>query len=558
MRLVMIPVVVLVGVLGAGCSESPADYWLADSLVKTFPDAAPPQGGARTATLWVARNGHSSIQLAIRPRADLQAFALSVNAGGNPSLTVTAGWVGTVPVKANTPDSPADELIRHAPADFPDPLFPRVPSQLAAGRTSTLWLSVAVPAAIPPGDYPVELRLSEAGETFGTAQVTVNVTAARVPDRKRLRVTNWFDPSREHLARYYDLDGDPEAYWTLLENIGRVMARYGQNTMLTPILDLVRVEWKNGKYEFDFAEFDRWVETFEQAGLLGTVEGGHLLTRSKGYFSPVVVPAWIDENGTMVLRQLEPQDPRAARWLEAFLPALYAHLQERGLASRYIQHLHDEPHGDEIAIYERFAQILKKSMPGIPMVDAVDLKEDTGFLSRYLEIWVPVLSSFDERLQVLEAHREVGGHTWFYTCIVPQGRYLNRFLDYSLLKVRLLHWFNYRHQLSGFLHWGGNYWSEDPFGNVEPVINDGRTLLPAGDNALVYPDRETLSIIPSIRLVQMLEGIEDYELLAELAETDPEQARALAVRAIPEINDYIRDEQEFRDLHRELLTAAGR
>ncbi len=39
----------------------------------------------------------------------------------------------------------------------------------------------------------------------------------------------------------------------------------------------------------------------------------------------------------------------------------------------------------------------------------------------------------------------------------PAGRHLNRFIDYPLLKVRLLHWFNFRHNLTGFLHWGGNF-----------------------------------------------------------------------------------------------------
>jgi hypothetical protein len=176
-------------------------------------------------------------------------------------------------------------------------------------------------------------------------------------------------------------------------------------------------------------------------------------------------------------------------------------------------------------------------------------------LSEFVDIWVPVLSSFDDRFAVLAKHREAGGTTWFYTCIVPGGRYLNRFIDQSLLKVRLLHWFNFRHGLTGYLHWGGNSWHGDPFKQVQPVINDGRTLLPAGDSHIVYPDPARMSILSSIRLEEMREGIEDCELLWDLASKDPERADELVRQAVPHVNDYVRDPREFRKLYQSLLEA---
>jgi Domain of unknown function (DUF4091) len=88
---------------------------------------------------------------------------------------------------------------------------------------------------------------------------------------------------------------------------------------------------------------------------------------------------------------------------------------------------------------------------------------------------------------------------------------------------------------------------------VQTVINDNRTLLPAGDNALVYPDRENNSVLSSIRLEAMREGIEDYELLLALSKRDPQKARRLANTAIPHIDDYVRDVSAFRALERELM-----
>lgn len=542
-----------------GCVQPGYDAWFSDSLVKVFPDdAAPAETGASPEVL-IPRNGHASLQLAVRPVKPLSGFSISSSVTGpdGTQLETKVERVGTVHVNANTPDSEESELIRKAPGEFPDPLFPSIPAELEAGKTEVFWLSFHAPAATPPGDYQGQATISIDGTTASTMPFTVTVTKAKVPETQTLKVTNWFNTSFDHFSSFYPLEGDREKYWTVFENIGRVMAEHRQNVILTPVPDLVIVTWEKGKYAFDFSEFDRWVETFTRVGLIGTIEGGHLLSRPTGYFSPVVVPAWVQEGGELVHKMVEPDDNRAERYLRSYLTALYSHLEEKGWTGKYVQHLHDEPHGDEIPIYEKYAQIVKETLPGVKMVDAVDLEQDTGFLGKYLDVWVPVLSSFDDQFEKLAEHRQNGGETWYYTCIVPQGGYLNRFIDYSLVKMRLLHWFNYRHDLPGYLHWGGNYWSEKPFENVEPVINDGKTLLPPGDNALVYPDPERLSVLSSIRLAVMREGIEDYELLVEMAKRDPEQAGALAKELIPNVLDYKRDVADFRRIHAQLLQSSA-
>jgi hypothetical protein len=71
----------------------------------------------------------------------------------------------------------------------------------------------------------------------------------------------------------------------------------------------------------------------------------------------------------------------------------------------------------------------------------------------------------------------------------------------------------------------------------------------------VYPNAEKLSVLSSIRLEAMREGIEDYELLVALAGKDQAKAKGLAKTAIPNINDYVRDVPAFRKLQRELLEA---
>ncbi len=533
------------------CAAS-VSFWPVDALVKVFPDQVADTNLAKQEAWLIPRNGHASIQFAIRSAAPLKDLSAQVNCGGG--LQCEVRHVGYVPVSSNPPDTPPDEVLRPAPVFFPDPLFETFPYTLPPNRTDAMWVTVYAPATAKPGVYRGELVIQTKSARETARSFQVQVVEASVPARQTLRVTNWFNTSPQHFANFYTLSDsiDDDRYWLLLENIARVMANHRQNVILTPVMELTLPRVEDTRLTYDFSRLDRWVGIFEKAGIL-SIEGGHLLTRVSGYQTPLRVPAYVIENGKPVVAKLTAEDPRAEQYLHSFLSALYAHLKERGWTGRYLQHIHDEPHGDERPIYNRFAKLIRSELPGIPTVDAVSLDQDLSFFADVADIWVPVLGSFDDQMDKIRVHTNSGGQAWFYTCIFPQGRYLNRFTDLPLMKTRLLHWLNFRYGFSGYLHWGGDYWSREPYADVQPVINDGMTLLPAGDNAIVYPWPEKYSVHSSIRLEAMREGIEDYELLVALSERDPDKARQLASEAIPHFTDYIRDVAVFRKLHRRLL-----
>jgi glycosyl hydrolase family 123 len=550
---------VIVLVLSTACGGGGGlSTWYVDPLVKLFPDSPPGTDASSGARWLVARNGHASIQLAVRSAAEVAELQVAVEApaAGGTSLEATVRWVDYVPVGSNTPGAPDEELIRQAPALFPDPLREDFPIALKPDHTQPIWITVYCPAGVEPGDYGGRVTLTSGADQLEAKEFTVRVAAATVPAEQTLKVTNWFTLGAAGLARQYKgLDQDSPEYWQLLENLGRVMADHGQNVILTPVSSLAQPSLSGGSLRYDFSGLDKWVETFERAGLIGTIEGGHLLGRSAGYSSPITINAWVVERGEPVRLSLTPDDPRAERYLRSFLTTLYTHLKARGWEQHYVQHILDEPHDLEAPIYNRYAKIVRECLPGVPTVDAVSLHQDIGFFADVLDVWVPVLGSFDHDLDRIKTHVDQGGQSWFYTCVFPQSRYLNRFIDYPLLKVRLLHWFNFRYNFTGYLHWGGNYWGPRPFENVQTVINNNLTLLPPGDNALIYPNPAENSVLSSIRLEAMREGIEDYELLTVLAQKDPEAARALAEALIPNINDYVRDPAQFRSYRQQLLEA---
>lgn len=206
-------------------------------------------------------------------------------------------------------------------------------------------------------------------------------------------------------------------------------------------------------------------------------------------------------------------------------------------------------------IYRRFVHIVNEELPGVPTLDAISLREDIS-AQEETTIWVPKLGTFDDRLDAIAAHKTRGGQSWYYICLDPRGKYLNRFIDYPVLKVRLLPWVNYRYGLTGYLHWGGNFWTDRPFENVQPDWGGG-FFLPAGDSAIVYPDREHDGVFVSVRLEVMREGIEDYELM-ESARHAPERIDALARAVMPTFTEYVRDVTQFRKFERELLVMVTR
>lgn len=534
------------------CVAGPAiSVWPVDSLVKVFPDDEPGKNRASERAWLIARNGHTSVQFAVRSASPLENFDIRValHAG----LSAEIRRAGYVPVRAKPPKSPDDELARMSPGKFPDPLFEDLPFTLRANETTPVWITISAPTGTAPGHYKSEIEFRSGSKTVARTSFHIQVTPAIVPARQTLKVTNWFNLDETAMRQYYDLSAAPGRYWDLIANIARVIAEHRQNTILTPVLSLTDARLNEGSVAYDFSRLDRWVEIFTRAGAADVIEGGHLIDRAGGYDTPLRIPAFVVDNGTVRRDLLEASDPRVETHISSFLPALYAHLKEKGWLDRYVQHVLDEAHGSEPPVYLNLVKLVRKTLPGVPTIDAID--QHAGLLGDACDIWVPQLGRFDDAFDAIREHVRKGGQAWYYVCLFPQTRHMNRFIDYPLLKTRLLHWFNFRYDLTGYLHWGGNHWDADPFTNTEPALDNGAEVLPSGDAFITYPWREKNSIHSSIRFEAMREGIEDYELLRVLAAQQPDRARHIAEEAISTPTHYVRDPAAFRKLQAELYKA---
>ena len=245
----------------SGFAAANTSIWLVDSLVKVFPDDPAGMNRSSSDVVFLPRNGHASFQFAVRADAAISNLNVSVHVAGPVEIQVRR--VGYVPVRANTPKSPADELIRKAPARFPDPLYEELPFTIPAGETNAVWITLHASASAAPGDYQGEAVFRSDTQRLPSIPFRVRVTRAVVP-KQTLKVTNWFNVDQEHLGRFFDLSNDQEHYWNLLNNMAQVMSDHRQNVMLTPVLSLTDARVQDGRVTYDFSRLDRWLDTFEK------------------------------------------------------------------------------------------------------------------------------------------------------------------------------------------------------------------------------------------------------------------------------------------------------
>ncbi|UCC68477.1 MAG: DUF4091 domain-containing protein [Armatimonadota bacterium] len=523
--------------------------WSVDSLEKVAREAEPANGADRI-VIESCRSEFTSAQVAVRasrPLPDLRASIspLKHEEIGATGIEVQARFVGYVPVTKNTPDTPEEELTCTAPCQVPDLLLTDETLCLEANSTQPIWLTFFIPPDAPPGRWRGAVEITAAGDAV---QLPLQLTVHPItpPATRHLSVTNWMDMG--NFASHYATETYTPRFWQVVESFARNMGAHRQNVILCPN-ELVHIyQEDDGALAFDYSDYDRWLQIFADAGCADLIEGGHLGRRGLGKWET----PWFEWRQFRVRRrdgaEVKP-DPEAV--IRALVPSLITHVKERGWFDRFLLHVVDEPAPHTEEDYKKKARLVRELAPGVPLLEAMSLMDARGLL----DIWVPQLSHFDEhRDNYLSMRDQAGIELWFYTCMYPTGRYPNRFLDFSLLKTRILHWINWRYRLTGYLHWGLNFWTDDPF-HQDRIRDD----LPPGDCWIVYPGPD--GPLDSLRWEQMREGIQDFELLwlldhiAKEAGRGTDAADKICAGLLPDPVTYTRDFRALRAARRAAIEA---
>jgi len=525
------------------------NLWQVDPLVKVFKDSAPAEG-VRPEPVQVAVGEVAEWQLVVNSDIELAGVRVRISelfcqgsSAGRPKVR----FPGYVPVD-RTYAEPASDLLRQVPCEYPDPLFLAASEAIPANTNQPIWIDLPIRAGTKPGVYSATVTIEVRGEkaTIELQAAVRGVTAGK----SRLWVTNWFNTETGYMPGSNSPGTEEEESYLGL--IARSMAAHRQNVAIISPLDLSIYGWDSlGALWVDFSRFDTWVRIFMKAGVVGRIEGGHLGARvSSEWESQFGLNVRVPENGTV--KMVAPDSAEAESFYSQFLPQLVSHLKKRRWLGRYLQHLADEPIEANVESYRQMAALVRKYAPELRIIEATHTHDVEGCI----DVWVPQLNFAADGFDFYKARQEAGDEFWTYTCIWPEGEYANRFIELPLIKTRLLHWINFRYGITGYLHWGFNYWvPTDPFDDLTRTkAEDGwNGFLPAGDSWIVYPKDGVL--LDSIRFEAMRDGIADYELLSMLADRDAGAAHRLAERLVLSFNSYNTDVVAFRQVRRELLDA---
>ena len=126
-----------------------------------------------------------------------------------------------------------------------------------------------------------------------------------------------------------------------------------------------------------------------------------------------------------------------------FVQSLAAYLKKHGWEKQVLFHIHDEPdihYKNQETLEARKGQyylaagILRKYIPEIRVIEAVDSAQFRGGI----DIWVPGTAGYEkQKEEEFDRLIRLGETVWTYVCCGPEGNWLNRFLDFALIKGRL-------------------------------------------------------------------------------------------------------------------------
>ena len=422
---------------------------------------------------------------------------------------------------------------------IPDPLIPMdaaakyEENTIEEGKNGGLWVTIYVPKETEAGVYQGDFTLSV--KTKGKLEnvkipVTVEVYDYTLSDEVHANtIFSWrhhqvaageLDGSNDMMTAYYDFCVDyrisPQAFPLEVlsgeEYIENVIKYYDQISIYTLHCYVGHIS----------GELDRFPELIKEQIL----EIAKVCTTDKNYFEKLMYyfidePNILDENvrNSVISRSKNVRS--------------------------YLQECVDVIKADHTGMYDGLKSISgwERTITEIPSVIPVAKaaaqwmleNEDTPEGQELLNVInciCPLFPTFtdDFRDQLIAFTEKYDIELWWYGCVANLEPTPTYFIgDENLLSSRTVSWLQKKYNIQGNLYWdiAGYTWDQANSGSgynvdlYEWPDRDGSNGLQAGDGNLVYPGAAygIYGPLPSLRLMSIRDGMEEYELLLDIEKT---------------------------------------
>lgn len=494
------------------------------SLEKVFWDYKEPK--KEFEKMSVLRNERFSYQIAYAyfPEGEYpnkKTFKLEINSPLKKYITIRS--VENVPVQLTHYDGIDDEdYLRKEPGLYPDPLFPLKRDEIDAAPNiyHSIWITIDTKGEMGAGVYPIEIIFDN--DTYKEKKVfTLEIIDAYLP-KQQIIFTQWFHS--DCIAGVYNIKVFSKKYWELVEKFVKTASENGINAILTPVftlpldtevggerptVQLVDVEKNGEKYFFNFDKLKRWIEMLNRCGIK-YVEISHLFTQWGAKAAPKII-AKVNGKKKRIFGWDTPSDGEEYKnFLNQFLPELVKFLRDEGVDKNTFFHVSDEPCDEHKESYLNAKKIVEKHLKGFKIMDALSSFE--FYKSGIVENPIPSSNHIEPFLE--NGVKDL----WTYYCCSQGKDVSNRFMDMPSYRNRIIGTQLYKYNISGFLHWGYNfYYSQYSKEVINPfIITDAKNAFPSGDAFSVYPGKD--GPIESLRLNVFFDALQDIRAMELLKE----------------------------------------
>ena len=420
------------------------------------------------------------------------------------------------------PNGYDEKYLRTEPGLYPDLLQPTDENDHFTIKHNllALWFEIDTKGQVEAGTYPIKITLKEVKDKEPKTlelTVTAEIINAELP-KLDLYHSRWFYP--DCLAQYYNVEMYSERHWQIIENFLMNAVKYGQNTVLTPIISpeldtyvggyrpstqLVGITLENGKYSFDFSKLNRWVDLCDKVGIK-YFEIGHFFTQWGFTACPQV---YVNVNGEEV-RMFDwdtPVDDKYIEFLTALVPAVLDFMKTKnGADKRCFFHISDEPAKEHLEEYKKFSEKIKPLFKGLPVMDA--LSDYCFYESGAVDIPITAIDHIEPFIE-----KKVD-NLFAYYCSAQHKEVSNCFFSMPSPRTRIIGAQLYKYDIKGFLTWGYNFYnSQLSYSQINPFIcSDSESAFPSGDAYIVYPGTNGIPW-PSLRQLVFYDALQDIMAL---------------------------------------------
>lgn len=476
--------------------------------------------------------------------------------------------VQNVPVMLSCfPDHIDNGFIKRTPSLMPDLLSEcEEKTTVAKDYFKALWVTVEPDEATKAGTYEIKIEFTdeETNTAEGESIFALEVKNSVLP-KQELIFTQWFHC--DCISSYYGLEPLCETHWLYIENFAKTAAKNGINMLLTPIftpaldtrigserptVQLLDIEYKDGKYLFKFDKLLRWLEMCKRVGI-EYLEIAHLFSQWGAEKTPKIV---VCENGKDTKKfgwHTDSLGEEYKDFLSQMLPALTDFLKKHWDCKKVYFHISDEPSESHIERYGKLYVFVKPYLKDFNIMDA--LSDYEIYEKGYTDIPVSTTRTIHNFI-----NHNVSDLWGYYCCGEGSDGLSNRFISMPSYRNRIMGAQLYKYGIKGFLHWGYNfYYSQHSTKLINPfVTTDANGAFPSGDSFSVYPGFGGVAM-PSLRLFVFFEALQDIRAM-KLAEQKLGKEKVLElVDEYGEItfNDYPKNPEYIQDLRSKINDLLG-